>query len=401
MSPKFPPSWTIHLFKEIAEVITGTTPLTSHPQYYGGSIPFIGPTELGREDPIIKSPKSLSDEGATQARLLPREAVLVCCIGATIGKIGFSGTELATNQQINALVCNKNIAFPRYVFHYCQTLLSLFRHQGASTTLPLLPKGRFQEIEIPIPPLEEQKRIAEILDRTQSLISKRKEAIELLDTLTQSIFLETFGDPEINPHSWDVQAVSTYVSQFQGGKSIESESDENTVAKNRVLKVSAVTQMKFRPKESKPLPDTYEPPDEHFVRNGDLLFSRANTTELVGAVAYVEKTPSNLLLPDKLWRFVWKQPIKVLPLFVWSLFQTKVMRREIGKRATGTSGSMKNISQEKLLGIKTIVPPLKLQKEFAQQVEAVEKLKATHRASLTELQALFASLQHRAFRGEL
>ena len=256
-------------------------------------------------------------------------------------------------------------------------------------------------IEVPLPPIAEQKRIAEILDRTQSLISKRKEAIAKLDTLTQSIFIEMFGDTETNPHGWDIQAISNYVAQFQGGKSIESESGENTITKNRILKVSAVTKMVFLPEESKPLSDDYEPAPEHFVRNGDLLFSRANTTELVGAVAYVKKTPSNILLPDKLWRFVWKQPAKVLPLFVWSLFQTSVMRREIGKRATGTSGSMKNISQEKLLGIKTIVPPLPLQKEFAQRVEAVEKLKATHRASLSQLEALFASLQHRAFRGEL
>ena len=162
MRHKFPPSWPTRSFKEVAEVITGTTPLTSHPEYYGGSIPFIGPAELGGVESITQSSKSLSDDGVKQARLLPAEAVLVCCIGATIGKVGFSGTELATNQQINTLVCNKNIVFPRYVFHYCQTLTSLIRHLGASTTLPLLTKGRFQEMEIPVPILEEQRRIAEI-----------------------------------------------------------------------------------------------------------------------------------------------------------------------------------------------------------------------------------------------
>ncbi|MDZ4347644.1 MAG: restriction endonuclease subunit S, partial [Candidatus Binatia bacterium] len=139
----------------------------------------------------------------------------------------------------------------------------------------------------------------------------------------------------------------------------------------------------------------------HFAKPGDLLFSRANTTELVGAVAYVESTPPNVLLPDKLWRFVWREPAAIEPLFVWVLFQTPTLRREIGQRATGTSGSMKNISQEKVFGIRTILPPIELQREFARRVRAVEKLKTVQRASLAELDGLFATLQHRAFRGEL
>ena len=321
---------------------------------------------------------------------------------ATLGVFEWLNEEEALlNQHIFRVLPNKEKVDKRYLRHGLEgAILDMEKHLHGAT-MKHVNRGEFLSTNLYLPPIAEQKRIAEILDHTQSLISKRKEAIAKLDTLTQSIFLEMFGDTETNPHGWDIQALSNYVAQFQGGKSIESESGENTITKNRILKVSAVTKMVFLPEESKPLSDNYEPAPEHFVRNGDLLFSRANTTELVGAVAYVKETPSNILLPDKLWRFVWKQPAKVLPLFVWSLFQTSVMRREIGKRATGTSGSMKNISQEKLLGIKTIVPPLPLQKEFAQRVEAVEKLKATHRASLSQLEALFASLQHRAFRGEL
>lgn len=253
-------------------------------------------------------------------------------------------------------------------------------------------------MRMPLPPLTEQRRIAAILDKADALRAKRHAALVKLDTLTQSIFLDLFGDAGENPKGWPV---SDYVAEFQGGKSIESESDENVETRNRVLKVSAVTGMKFLAHESKPVSDSYDPPTEHFVRPGDLLFSRANTTELVGAVAYVKSTPQNVLLPDKLWRFVWRQPAKVEPLFIWALFQTPAIRREIGRRATGTSGSMKNISQEKVFGISTILPPLSLQQEFSRQIAAVENLKAAHRSSLAELDALFASLQHRAFRGEL
>jgi type I restriction enzyme S subunit len=258
-----------------------------------------------------------------------------------------------------------------------------------------------RSFQIPLPPLPEQRRIAEVLDRAEALRAKRRAVLAQLDSLTRSLFLDLFGDDGENPKGWPVCAVAEYVSEFQGGKSIESESGENVVTQNRVLKVSAVTGMKYLPHESKPVPDSYEPPREHFAKPGDLLFSRANTTELVGAVAYVESTPLNVLLPDKLWRFVWRDPAAIEPLFVWALFQTAALRREIGRRATGTSGSMKNISQEKVFGIRTILPPIELQREFARRVTAVEKLKTAQRASLAELDALFAALQHRAFRGEL
>src|ERR1700722_16651490 len=269
------------------------------------------------------------------------------------------------------------------------------------TTRGKLTQAGASENVIPPPPVPEQRRIAEVLDRAEALRATRRAALIQLDTLTQAIFNDLFGDAGDNPKHWPVRPVSDYVAEFQGGKSIEAESGENAVTRNRVLKVSAVTGMRFLAHESKPVPDTYEPPTEHFAKVGDLLFSRANTTELVGAIAYVNTTPPNVLLPDKLWRFVWRQPVMVEPLFVWALFQTPALRREIGRRATGTSGSMKNISQEKVFGISTILPPLSLQREFVRRLAAAETLKTAHLASLAEMDALFASLQYRAFRGEL
>jgi type I restriction enzyme S subunit len=269
------------------------------------------------------------------------------------------------------------------------------------TTRGKLTKAGASGILVPVPPLAEQRRIADVLDQAEALRAKRRAALSQLDTLTQAIFRGMFGDTGSNSKQWPVCPVSDYVAEFQGGRSIEAESSENAITRNRVLKVSAVTGMKFLAQESKPVPDSYQPPPEHFVRDGDLLFSRANTTELVGAVANVETPPSNLLLPDKLWRFVWRHPVVVEPLFVWSLFQTPSLRYEIGRRATGTSGSMKNISQEKVFGIHTIVPPLSLQQDFARRVAAVEQLRVSYRNSLAKLDELFASLQHRAFRGEL
>lgn len=325
-------------------------------------------------------------------------AVILSSIGARCGKCFYAEGKWASLANTQLIFPDSKKADVRFLWIQ---LNDESRWHRSGTGQPFIKPSDVKTHRVLLPPLTEQRRIAEILDRAEALRAKCRVALAQFDTLTKAIFLDLFGDPGDNPKHWPVKPVSAYVAEFQGGKSIAAESGENIVTKNRVLKVSAVTGMKYLPNESKPVSDNYKPPIEHFVKPTDLLFSRANTTELVGAVAYVEHTPSNILLPDKLWRFVWQKPAMVEPLFIWALFQTKALRREIGRRATGTSGSMKNISQAKVFGISTILPPLDLQRDFVRRVAIVEKLKAAHRASLAKMDALFASLQHRGFRGKL
>lgn len=335
-----------------------------------------------------------------KAKPIPAGSVLFAKIGEAIRQNHrvIAGRELLIDNNAMAAIPTGRVE-SRYLLHFLRTVD--FYGLASATTVPSLRKSDLQRLPVPLPPLPRQLRIAEILDKADALRAKRRAALAQLDTLTQSIFLDMFGDAGENPKAWPVLQVSEYVAEFQGGKSLESESGDNAITRNRVLKISAVTGMTFLTHECKPVPDSYVPPVEHFVRAGDLLFSRANTTELVGAVAYVEHTPQNLLLPDKLWRFVWRQPPMVEPLFVWALFQTPALRREIGRRATGTSGSMKNISQEKVLGMSTICPPIAIQKEFTKRLAAVDRVRIKCRASVKVGDALLSALQHRAFRGEL
>lgn len=290
-----------------------------------------------------------------------------------------------------------------FLFHFLRTSeFTAWATQAAvGANLPRLSPSLLSTFAIPLPPLPLQRRIAEVLDKAEALRAKRRAALAQLDSLTQSLFLDLFGDPIANERQWPIKMVKDFVAGFESGKSIVADDEDDTTSACRVLKVSAVTSLEFRPEQSKPLPPNYEPPESHRVQAGDLLFSRANTAELIGATAFVHSTPANLFLPDKLWRFVWHNEPEADPHFVRFLFQQPKFRMEISQRASGTSGSMKNISQDKVLTIKTGLPPLDLQREFARRVAAVEKLKTAQRAALAELDALFASLQHRAFRGEL
>jgi len=282
-----------------------------------------------------------------------------------------------------------------------ETVYAAFARLAAGATVKNLNIDLVKGVSVPVPPLPEQRRIAAILDQADALRAKRGEALAQLDSLTQSIFVEMFGDPVNNDRKWPEASVSDFVAGFETGKSLVAADEDDQTSEFRVLKISAVTSLEFKPEQSKALPLGYEPPASHFVRRGDLLFSRANTAELIGATALVDATPVKLVLPDKLWRFVWSKAPRAAPRFVQHLFRQTKFRFEIAQRASGTSGSMKNISQEKVLSIRIGLPPLDLQQTFANRIQAVECLRTTHRAASAELDALFASLQHRAFAGQL
>jgi len=393
-------NWPTQPLSSLGTVKTGSTPSTSNEIFWSGEIPFVTPSELDQSIPITITPRTLSDEGGREARLLQEGAVLVCCIGS-LGKIGIAGRIVATNQQINSIEFDPQQIWPKFGYYACQKLKSKLLTMAPATTVPIVNKSKFEQLEIPVPSLSEQRRIAAILDQADALRAKRKEALTQLDSLTQSIFIEMFGDPMTQSSQWQSQPISNFVAGFESGKSVAAEDENDSASSFRVLKVSAVTSLEYKPQESKAAPVDYMPKQSYFVKNGDLLFSRANTTDLIGATAYVSCTPPNLLLSDKLWRFVWHEIPRAEPLFVNYLFRQPRFRAEIGRRASGTSGSMKNISQNKVLSISVGFPPLEFQRTFANLVTIIDELKTAHRTALIELDALFASLQHRAFRGEL
>ncbi|MBY3251705.1 restriction endonuclease subunit S [Rhizobium laguerreae] len=256
-------------------------------------------------------------------------------------------------------------------------------------------------LEMPLPPLNEQKRIAAILDKADQLRQKRRQAIALLDSLTQSIFLEMFGDPVKNDKSFAAGRISDWVEDFETGKNLAPDPDNSDPLSYRVLKVSAVTSGIFKAEEAKALPKSYRAPLNHLIHKGDLLFSRANTAELIGATAMVHTDYERIVLPDKIWRFAWNAKNKPNPLFVHGMFSSSSFRGEISKRATGTSGSMKNISKEKVLNIHIGMPERQLQDDFAKRIEATQRCRLKCENQLNVLEAHFSSLQHRAFSGQL
>ncbi|HGJ0601245.1 TPA: restriction endonuclease subunit S [Streptococcus pneumoniae] len=162
--------------------------------------------------------------------------------------------------------------------------------------------------------------------------------------------------------------LDTYIKELRAGKSLAGE--ENN--KNKVLKTGAVSYDYFNSSEVKNLPIDYIPLDEHKVEIGDVIISRMNTSELVGAAGYVWAINSdNIYLPDRLWKVILND--RVNPVFLWKLITNEKTKLKIKRISSGTSGSMKNISKSQLLQIRVPFPPLALQNEFADFVALVDK----------------------------
>jgi len=258
-----------------------------------------------------------------------------------------------------------------------------------------------EELDIPLPPVAEQRRIAEVLDRAEALRAKRRAALAQLDTLTQSIFLDMFGDPATNPKGWVQVSFSQLLARIESGWSPACLDRPVSGDEWGVLKLGAVTWCEYDPKENKALPTGLIPDKEIEVKAGDLLFTRKNTYDLVAACALVGATPPRLLMSDLIFRFQLRQDADIDSCFLHRYLIYPTKRRQVQNLAGGSPGSMPNISKARLQTVPIAIPPITLQKAFASRIASIEELKSSQRASLSEVDDLFASLQHRAFRGEL
>tara|TARA_R100000005_G_scaffold96162_1_gene81127 strand:- start:18016 stop:19245 length:1230 start_codon:yes stop_codon:yes gene_type:complete len=172
--------WKRTSIGEIGDVVTGTTPATTNSEYYGGDIPFVAPGDLGKTLFVHFTERTLTAKGLTKAKALPAGAVLFTCIGATIGKSAIAGRELATNQQINAVICNPKKADSTFVYYLLNLRAEEIRRLAGAQAVPIVNKSTFADVTAPFPPLSEQLKIAEIL-RTWD------EAIEKLEALREAI----------------------------------------------------------------------------------------------------------------------------------------------------------------------------------------------------------------------
>lgn len=326
-----------------------------------------------------------------------------CLIFGTGGKASIHFSEIPFSTSTDCIVIkpkdDKKLS-AQYVYQYIKANIGLLEKGFKGAGLKHISKSYIANLIIPLCSHLDQQRIVYLLSKVEKLILQRKQSLLQLDELIKSIFIKMFGDPVINEKEWNQELFSKIVSNIESGWSPKCETrsvDENEWG---VLKLGAVTRCRYNDKENKAyIGEKIKANLE--VKSGDLLFTRKNTYELVAASAYVFKTKPNLMISDLIFRFIIKDTEKMNPIFLWQLLINSSQREKIQSLASGAAGSMPNISKEKLKKTLLISPPPDLQKEFADIVIKIEKLKENYVDSLQELENLYKSLSQKAFKGEL
>ena len=210
-----------------------------------------------------------------------------------------------------------------------------------------------------------------------------------------SRFIEMFGDPNINPYHWPMVKNGFVIKSCESGWSGNGVQRARKSGEIAVLKVSAVTKGYFISDECKVLDNQEQIKKYVFPEKGDLLFSRANTREMVGATAIIYNDYPELILPDKLWKLKFIDIVNVV--YMKHVLSCNHIRSQFSLISNGTSGSMYNVSMSKFKEIDIPLPPIDLQNKFADFVHQTEKSKLEVQKSLEELETLKKSLMQQYF----
>ena len=275
------------------------------------------------------------------------------------------------------------------------TLVAVANSQASGANLPRISPQALARIEIPFPPLAQQQRIAEILDKTYELTAKRRAVLAQLDALTQSIFLEMFGDPSSNPKRWPKARLKEVCERITVGIVVRPASYYKPTG------VPALRSLNVKPGEISLDDLVYFSEEDNStklrktrLRAGDVVLVRSgqpgtaaavpSDLDGVNAIDLLITTPSNRICHSD---------------FICAFFNSPTGRATVLASQRGQIQQHLNVGSlsETVLPL----PPFPMQLKFARKLEVVARWKEGHLLSLRHWESLFASLQHRAFRGEL
>jgi type I restriction enzyme S subunit len=356
---------------------SGTTPKSDNSLYYGGDTLWVTTAEL-REEFIYETATNVTQDALDEHSALkkyPVGSVVIAMYGATIGRLGMLGKEATVNQACCVFSAPERF-HPRFYYYWLWMRRPILISLSSGGGQPNLNQEELKRLRVPIPNIPEQQQIAAFLDwktgQIEALIAKKKELLETLKekriaVITQAVTqglnpaapMRDSGIPSLGqiPQHWRVKRLRFACSRIEQGWSPQCDNQPADEDSWGVMKVGCVNRDLFDPEENKRLPSELEPALEYELKAGDILISRANTSELLGSAALVPAgTRGKLLLCDKLFRV--SPETEIRNDFLTFFLRTPIARFQYEREATGASSSMKNIGQDTIKDLPTTIPPL-------------------------------------------
>lgn len=351
---------------KVCEIAMGQAPNGDAYNFDGKGWPLIaGAGDFGKFYPVAK-------KFTTEATRLSKHGDIVLGIRATIGEKVTADGEYCLGRGVAGLRPKPPLN-SRYLWHWLTNIRPVLASKAKGATFKQVNKEDVGGLRISLPPLPEQRRISTILDQADALRAKSREALAQMDSLTQSIFIEMFGDPITNPRGWKWETLGNFF-HFLTGKL-----DSNAAVENGAYPFFTCAREDYRI-------DTFAFDCEALLLAGNNASADYSVKHYKGKFnAYQRTYVITLKNPSNSYKFA---------AFVLENHLTELKRLSKGS-------STKYLTLELLKRIRIPVPPVSLQGQFSSRMSSVNKIRSTLLASHSKFDTLFASLQHRAFRGEL
>ncbi len=394
-------SWPSTKLSDICErVSVGHVGKTSEHYTDESGIPFLRTQNVSSDGIKIKNVKYITSEfheKLKKSTLSKGDLILSRVISSEIN-VGIVPEELDGANCANIILIRPNVKIldVRYLNHFLKSDIVqrkiLKRKVGSAQSV--VNTKIIKSWDIPLPPLPEQKKIADILDAADSLRQKDQQLIEHYNKLSQSLFLDMFGDPVTNPMGWERGTIRDLVSKVNYGTSSKAQEDGvypylrmNNISYDGYMDFTSLKHITLEEKDK----------EKYIVKKGDILFNRTNSKELVGKTGLITED-AEMAIAGYLIRV--RTNSRANPYYIWR-YLNSVHCKQVLQHMCKSIVGMANINAQELQNIKLLLPPVKLQDEFAERIKVIEEQKQQAKRSLNKSEELFNSLLQKAFKGEL
>ena len=361
---------------DICEIVSGTTPKSSHPEYWGGGINWVTPAELTDDSDIIyETQRKITEQAVAESglKIFPAGTVLLSS-RAPIGKVAIAGIEMCCNQGFKNLICS-DVIFNKYLFYFLKRNTEYLNALGRGATFKEISKSIVENIEIPLPELSEQYEIVKILDKIRNLIRKLQRQQDKLDELVKSRFIEMFGDPMTNPYNLPkvilgsvltiepqnglYKPQSDYVSDGTGIPILRIDSFyEGKVSNLSSLKRLICSEIELK---------------RYSLYENDIVINRVNSIEYLGKCGLIQGLVENTVFESNMMRLHVDEH-KFHPVYITKLLCSEFIYQQILGRAK-KAVNQASINQKDVQSFVVYMPPIEQQDQFAAFVKQTDKSK--------------------------